>query len=93
MREYSCRHLSGLAWCILVAVVVGGAAAAAAVATDTAVARGAGGEVCKAVDFRAAPSAPDGPVGRGCQYPTPVASLAGDRQSLRVAAERESQQH
>ena len=32
-----------------------------------------------------APSAADGPVGRGCQYPTPVASLPGDRQSPRAA--------
>ena len=38
-----------------------------------------------AVSFLAAPQAADGQVGRGCQYPTPVASLAGDRQSPRVA--------
>ena len=38
-----------------------------------------------AVKFLAAPSVADGQVGRGCQDPTPVASLAGDRQSPRAA--------
>ena len=38
-----------------------------------------------ATDFLAAPSAADGQVGRGRPYPTPVASLAGDRQSPHAA--------
>jgi hypothetical protein len=37
-----------------------------------------------AADFLAAPSAADGQVGRGCQYPTPAASSARDRQSPRA---------
>ena len=38
-----------------------------------------------AVDSLAAPSAAEGQVGRGCQYPTPVARSTRDRQSPRTA--------
>jgi hypothetical protein len=44
-----------------------------------------GGGPAKAIEFLAAPSAADGQVGRGCQYPTPAASSARDRQSPRAA--------
>jgi hypothetical protein len=37
-----------------------------------------------AVNLLAAPSAGDGQVGRGCQYPTPVASSARDQQAPRA---------
>ena len=47
-----------------------------------------------AAEFLAARSVADGRVGRGRRYPTPVASLAGDRQSPRVAKQNgETQQH
>ena len=42
-----------------------------------------------AANFLAAPSAADGQVGRGRRYPTPVASLAGDRQSPHPAKQNE----
>jgi tRNA-2-methylthio-N6-dimethylallyladenosine synthase len=40
-----------------------------------------------AANFPATPSAADGEVGRGCQYPTPAASSARDRQSPRAATQ------
>jgi hypothetical protein len=56
---------------------------------STCVVAGPGRGLGNAVDFLSAPSAADGQVGRGCQYPTPAASSARDRQVHHAATQNE----